>query len=521
VDDRLLAALLFMTVSFSVDRSRKRPAVDSAVAGGPASVFGPTASPRERAARNVKDRVHRVTTLLCVVDWAIAASAVFVGIGLRVWQRGELDRYIEKLDTHSGPIAAWVLGGALLYSVLLAVAGTYDASNLYRMHFTVRNILQSAVLWPVLVLAFVGLVRLDDPAPRLGVLYCACTLPVALIGARIAMLGFMMHPRVRRATRARLLVVGWSEQAAHLREALASDLGQLREVVGCVPTPGGRFRHEPPADVPVLGAFQDLATVVGPNWIDGVVLADVNLPAPEIRRLIAFCQREYLDFHLVPEYFPVLGSKLEATSVSGVPLLGVSRLPLDSAFARMLKRGFDIAGALVGLVLSAPVIALFGLLVRAESPGPVIYRQRRVTRGGREFTIYKIRSMRLDAEEGSGAVWAQRDDPRRLRVGAFMRRTNIDELPQFWNVLKGDMSLVGPRPERPELIERFKHEIPNYNVRHSVRAGVTGWAAVHGLRGATDLRKRVEFDIYYLENWSLMLDVYCIAATLLKNKNAH
>jgi len=176
---------------------------------------------------------------------------------------------------------------------------------------------------------------------------------------------------------------------------------------------------------------------------------------------------------------------------------------------------------MVGLCVSALIVPPFALMVYLESPGPIFYSQRRTSRGGRTFDIYKVRSMRNDAESGSGAVWCKKDDPRRLRIGAFMRSYNIDELPQFWNVLRGDMSLVGPRPERPELILRFKNEIPNYNARHEVRAGLTGWAQVHGLRGDTDLGKRIEADLYYLENWNVLLDLYCIVATLFRVKNAH
>ena len=187
----------------------------------------------------------------------------------------------------------------------------------------------------------------------------------------------------------------------------------------------------------------------------------------------------------------------------------------------MIKKAVDLFGSIVGLILSAPVILLFGAIVFIESPGPIFYWQRRTSRGGRTFNICKIRSMRLNAESDTGAVWCKKEDARRLRIGAFMRRYNIDELPQFWNVFTGDMSLVGPRPERPELIEKFKGEIPNYNARHEVRAGITGWAQIHGLRGDTDLSKRIEADLYYLENWSVMLDFYCMAATFFRNKNAH
>jgi lipopolysaccharide/colanic/teichoic acid biosynthesis glycosyltransferase len=207
--------------------------------------------------------------------------------------------------------------------------------------------------------------------------------------------------------------------------------------------------------------------------------------------------------------------------VSGVPLLGVNQLPLDRTFNRVLKRSVDVLGAVVGLGLCTLILPWFCAMVYLESPGPVIYRQRRISRSGRTFKIYKVRSMHLDAEQTTGAVWCKREDPRRLRIGTFMRRWNIDELPQFLNVLKGEMSLVGPRPERPELIEKFKDKIPNYNARLESRAGLTGWAQIHGLRGDTDLRKRVEADLYYLENWSLGLDLYCLAATLFKSKNAH
>jgi lipopolysaccharide/colanic/teichoic acid biosynthesis glycosyltransferase len=160
------------------------------------------------------------------------------------------------------------------------------------------------------------------------------------------------------------------------------------------------------------------------------------------------------------------------------------------------------------------------VLITRESPGSVIYRQVRTGRNGKPFTIYKLRSMRLDAER-NGAQWAVANDDRRLKIGAFMREWNLDELPQFWNVLKGDMSLVGPRPERPELIEKFEHEIPHYNPRHTVRPGVTGWAQVNGLRGNTSLVERINYDLYYIENWSVSFDFQIMAKTFIGAKNAY
>jgi len=227
-----------------------------------------------------------------------------------------------------------------------------------------------------------------------------------------------------------------------------------------------------------------------------------------------------VQFKVVPSYFSILVSGLYLETISGIPILGVSRLPLDRMFNRLIKRLLDIVGSLMGLLLSAPIIAVFGTLVYLESPGPVLYRQRRLGRNGKTFHMVKLRSMRLDAEQNGQVGWSTKDDTRRLRIGAFMRKWNIDEVPQFWNVLKGEMSLVGPRPERPELIRNFKHQIPHYNARHTVKPGITGWAQVNGLRGDTDLAERIIHDLYYVEHWNLLFDLQTIFLTFFRNRNA-
>jgi exopolysaccharide biosynthesis polyprenyl glycosylphosphotransferase len=318
-----------------------------------------------------------------------------------------------------------------------------------------------------------------------------------------------------------MICVGWTSKAEHLRQAVRNDIAQMSEIVGCVPAPGSKLGCKPPAEVAVLGSYSQLPRLVHECNATGVILADLSIRTADIERLVVYCQRQSLDFKMIPGYFPALSSGLQVKTLNGVPLLGVTQLPLDKTLNRLAKRIVDIVGGTVGLIVFSPVMALFGLLVFIESPGPIFYRQLRMSRSGRTFYIHKIRSMRPNAEAKSGAVWAKEDDPRRLKVGSFMRRWNIDELPQFLNVLAGDMSLVGPRPERPELVERFKDEILNYNARHEVRAGLTGWAQIHGFRGNTDLRKRIEYDLYYLENWSLILDAYILIATLFKNKNAY
>jgi exopolysaccharide biosynthesis polyprenyl glycosylphosphotransferase len=454
-------------------------------------------------------------------DWIASCAAIFVGLALRDWQRnGWVFAPIDTIDLWT-PLALWALSGGGLFVWFMVLLKTYEVSNLYNMRRWSKNLVRSLFLWAVAVWAFIGLFQVTSFAPRLGAIYCIATLMGFVTLWRLVSFIFLIQPDVKEAASSRVIVVGWNDKVAHLRKAMRRDLSQLGEIIGCVPMPGGFFASKPPAELAVLGDYSAIPRLVEECNANSIILSDVSCPSREIQDLIGFCQREMIGFKMVPEYFPALNSGLQVQTLSGVPLLGVSQLPLDRTLNRMVKRVIDIIGAMAGLCISALIIPPFALAVYLESPGPIFYRQRRTSRGGRTFEIYKVRSMRIDAESGTGAVWCKRDDPRRLKIGAIMRKYNVDELPQFWNVLIGDMSLVGPRPERPELILRFKDEIPNYNARHEVRAGLTGWAQIHGLRGDTDLGKRIEADLYYLENWSVMVDLYCIVATLFRVKNAH
>ncbi|MBN2511098.1 MAG: undecaprenyl-phosphate glucose phosphotransferase [Spirochaetales bacterium] len=225
---------------------------------------------------------------------------------------------------------------------------------------------------------------------------------------------------------------------------------------------------------------------------------------------------------MIPDLqYDFLGYRIQ--EFEGIPLIEINE-PGLSLFQRTIKRTFDIIGSMVGLVLLSPVFVLVALLVKLTSRGPVFYGQERMSIDGKLFTMWKFRSMKLDAESGSGAQWATKDDNRKTLIGGLLRKTSLDEIPQFWNVLKGEMSIVGPRPERPVFIEQFKGQIPAYMLRHRMKAGVTGWAQVNGWRGNTSLEKRIEFDLYYIKHWSLGFDVLIILLTFVKgfvNPNAY
>ncbi len=211
----------------------------------------------------------------------------------------------------------------------------------------------------------------------------------------------------------------------------------------------------------------------------------------------------------------VIALRARLEDLDGVPVININDVPLQG-FNSIVKRGIDIALSAAGLALLTIPLGIIAAVVRMTSRGPVFYRQERTGLDGKPFTIVKFRSMYDDAERETGPVWTKQDDPRVTPLGRFLRRSNIDELPQLWNVLRGDMSIVGPRPERPHFVEQFRHKIPSYMLRHKVKAGLTGWAQVNGWRGNTPLEKRIEYDLYYIENWSVRLDLKIMWLTLVK-----
>jgi exopolysaccharide biosynthesis polyprenyl glycosylphosphotransferase len=250
------------------------------------------------------------------------------------------------------------------------------------------------------------------------------------------------------------------------------------------------------------------------------------LPQQEVSRLNAIIQSlkdEAIDIYIVPDYSQFLAIGATVDRFEGIPLVQLNESPLHG-YQAWLKRMSDFALSLIGLLLLFPVLLLVTVLVKVTSKGPVLYRQERMGLDGRTFSMLKFRSMKVDAELDTGAVWAKKQDDRRTAIGAFLRSTSLDELPQLWNVLMGDMSLVGPRPERPVFVSKFRHEIPNYMLRHKVKTGITGWAQVQGWRGDTSLEKRIECDLYYIRNWSMWLDLKILFLTVFKgfvNKNAY
>lgn len=413
-----------------------------------------------------------------------------------------------------------ILGGVLLLFLLLA-NGAYQIRTLLRFLHVLPLVLKSLLIWVVAVLGISRVLSFDEYLSRVYVVVSFLLLLVCLPGSRRIVQNITGRMGINRAFRQRILFVDWTEKTATIAKAALAAPSHPYDVVGCAPSITNRFSSQPPAEVQILGSYQEVRTLCEKGLVDTVILADGRHTKEDVMALARECEKNLVDFMVIPSGFQILLSCLDLTTMNGIPLIGVTKLPLHNPVNWALKRVIDMIGATIGLAISAPIICVFAALVYLESPGPVFYRQVRVGRRGRRFKIIKIRSMKLDAESKSGARWARKDDDRRLKVGAFMRRTNIDELPQFWNVLKGDLSLVGPRPERPELISLFREEILYYNARHNIVPGMTGWAQINGFRGDTDLSERIRCDIYYIENWSLILDLQIMFMTFFRWEGAH
>jgi Undecaprenyl-phosphate glucose phosphotransferase len=272
--------------------------------------------------------------------------------------------------------------------------------------------------------------------------------------------------------------------------------------------------------LPLLGTLADADEVIPHERIDHVY---VTLPLEEHVKMLGIVEatnREGVDVHVVPDLLQFIALRARLENIDGVPIISLNDVPLRG-FNSVLKRSIDVVtsgAALAGLAIPFLIIAA---MIKRASPGPVFYTQERMGLDGKAFHVFKFRSMYLGAEDETGPIWARENDPRCTPIGRALRRFDLDELPQFWNVFRGDMSIVGPRPERPYFVEQFKHRIPQYMLRHKVKAGITGWAQVNGWRGNTSLEKRIEYDLYYIENWSVGLDIKIMWLTVLKGIQKH
>ena len=507
------------------------PCLEPLAAGGaqPRPCAGLAASRGSRPESGVSGCDARLARRKLISNLSAIAGAgdflmIFVGFVLAFWIRFDSGLIPAVGGEHlpASLFSYWklvALGTAILFLGLMSKE-MYRPSDLLHPEQIRERLFSVLFVGLFLLLGFSLIAKTTPSISRTFVLCAFGYVLLTVYGWRVLLSRIMQQPALARRLRQRLLFVGWTSEACRIRRSLIEDSGASVDFIGYVGTEKASEVASPCGSC-ALGDLDELGAILERNAVDVLVIVDERLPHGEVMRVVNLCEREGVEFKKVPLFFEVLVSGLRPSMIGNLRVLALEGLPLQRSMNQLVKRAIDILGAMVGLVLSVPLVIIFGALVRWESSGPIFYRQVRMGLHGRLFHMIKLRSMRPDAEESNGPQWAQEDDPRRLRIGAFMRKWNIDEVPQFWNVLTGHMSLVGPRPERPELIKGFKCQVPHYNSRHISRPGLTGWAQVNGWRGNTSLEERIRHDIWYLENWTFWLDVRIMVMTLLRQKNAY
>ncbi len=454
----------------------------------------------------------------------IDALAIFSGFIAATWLR--FDSGLIAVD--SVPPRLYFMYGwgaaitTIIFLFIYRALGLFVRPQQGRFPERIPRLIRATGLGILITTALGFAIRPEDfpPFSRLTIALAGVLILLLVIIERWLLFRLELNLARSGSNHKRILIIGTDAVASHLKRGLKAD-PRLRSIVtGFIETGTSATSPEIPPNL-ICGHLDKLDEILDTHPADQIILADSTIGHQRILEIIMAAERNMITFNMVPDIFRIMTGSMDMYTVDDIPLLGVSRWPLDTFWNQILKRGEDMLGSFLGLIFLAPLFGILYLLIKRSSPGPIFYRQKRCGENGKEFTIYKFRTMRMDAERETGPVWTVENDPRRTALGTFLRHTNIDELPQLWNVLRGDMSLIGPRPERPHFVEKFKDDIDRYIWRHASKPGMTGWAQVNGLRGNTSIVERIKYDLYYLENWSLALDFKIMLRTFSAQKNAY
>ncbi|TWH59717.1 Undecaprenyl-phosphate glucose phosphotransferase [Desulfitobacterium sp. LBE] len=408
-----------------------------------------------------------------------------------------------------------------LHFFLYYFLGLYEPRRRKSLSFEVGKIIQANLLSTMILFTLLYIIK-EIHYSRQVLVYFVIFTSILTITERAALRAALNNIRKKGYNKKHILIIGTGRLAKRLIMALKENHYLGYEIIGIVDentTVGKNL-----AGVTVIGGISDLENIITERKIDEIFITISTREYDVFRKIIKICEKSGVRTQIVPDYARFIPAKPQMDEVEGIPLINIRHVPLDNFLKAFGKRAFDVVVSLAGLALCLPLFLIIIIGIKLDSPGPILFSQERVGLNKKNFMMYKFRTMKVQSAEESDQEWTTKEDRRKTRLGNMLRKTSLDELPQLWNVLKGDMSLVGPRPERPFFVEQFKEKIPRYMVKHHVRPGITGWAQVNGWRGDTSIRKRIECDIYYIENWTFMFDLKILALTIFKgfvNRNAY
>jgi Undecaprenyl-phosphate glucose phosphotransferase len=408
------------------------------------------------------------------------------------------------------------------YLLLYYRCGVYSPKRTVRKRFEIYGIVQANTLGiAALIIILYMIIKQIDYSRSVMVLFYLVN--IFLTSAfRVVLRDGLRNMRSKGYNLKHILLVGYSRAAEEYITRILDNPQWGYVVCGVLDNhipAGTQYKG-----VKVLGTIGNLEIILPENKLDEIAITLSLKDYDLLESTVDMCEKSGVHTKFIPDYNSLIPTKPYTEDLLGLPVINIRYVPLTNTGNIMIKRAIDIAGSLFGILITSPIMLIAALLVKLSSPGPVIFKQERVGLHNKPFYMYKFRSMELQSEEEEKKAWTVKNDPRVTGIGKILRRTSLDELPQLFNILRGDMSLVGPRPERPFFVEKYKEEIPRYMIKHQVRPGLTGWAQVNGLRGDSSIRKRIEYDIYYIENWTLSFDIKIIFMTFFTgfiNKNAY
>ena len=407
------------------------------------------------------------------------------------------------------------------YLLLYYIFQLYTPKRVQGRRLEAWRIIQANVIGLMTFILLLYLARESDFSRTMMFIFFCVNVFVEVVGRNI-LREELRNIRKKGYNQKHILLVGYSRAAEQYVDRIRAnpEWGYIvRGILADNKPRGTEYRG-----VKVLGRTENLSIVLPENKLDEIVITLGLAEYHKLEHIVGMCEKSGVHTKFIPDYNNIIPTKPYTEDLVGLPVVNIRHVPLSNALNALLKRGVDLVGAVTALILFSPVMAVTAAIIKLTSPGPLIFKQERIGFQNKPFLMYKFRSMVVQDEKKEKGEWTTPDDPRVTRFGKFIRKTSIDELPQLFNVLKGNMSMVGPRPERPQFVEKFSEEIPRYRVKHQVRPGLTGWAQVNGYRGDTSIRRRIEFDLCYIENWTLGFDLKIIFLTFFKgfvNKNAY
>ena len=466
----------------------------------------------------IKDNQKLLNRLHVVIDALVIIFSYTAAWYLR-FKSGifELDPWFLSLQEYMKALLIIVPGYLILYYAFQL----YTPKRVQGRRYEAWHIIQANTIGLMAYILILYLTKQSDFSRTMFFVFF-CVNVFSEVTVRNIIREGLRNMRKKGYNQKHILLIGYSRAAEQYIDRILSnpEWGYIvRGILADNKPRGTEYRG-----IKVLGRVENLTIILPQNKLDEIAITLGLAEYHKLEHIVSMCEKSGVHTKFIPDYNNIIPTKPYTEDLLGLPVINIRHVPLSNALNAFSKRCVDLFGAIVALILFSPVMAVVSVIIKATSPGPLIFRQERIGLQNKPFPMYKFRSMVVQDAASEKAKWTVQNDPRVTPIGKFIRKTSIDELPQLFNVLKGDMSLVGPRPECPQFVEKFREEIPRYMVKHQVRPGLTGWAQVNGYRGDTSIRKRIEHDLYYIENWTLGFDFKILFLTFFKgfvNKNAY